>query len=164
MELSNLVVSAQISKDGTKNVLTYDNRIISGGITLSREARLPIPGLQYPYISLSGGRAFSKVTRDESASRTFRQSLFSGISGIQWSGEIGSWIPLKPDFGLSLALIGSSYQADQSRASGTFQGEVLAADDSLSLVTGSQDGPSSGLASTLTIDTYSAKVGVFFQF
>jgi hypothetical protein len=60
--------------------------------------------------------------------------------------------------------VGSSYIADQSQASGTFQGEVLAPDDSLSLVSGSQDGSSAGLAKTLTIDTYSAKVGVFFQF
>lgn len=164
IELANLVVSAQSTRSGTKSVLTYDNRMITGGITLSRETKLPFPGLEFPYASLSAGRAFSKVTVDESASRTFRQSLYSGISGTYWSGEIGSWIPLKPDFGVSLALVGSSYKADQSQASGTFQGEVLAPDESLSLVSGSQDGASSGLAPTLTIDTYSAKVGVFFQF
>jgi hypothetical protein len=163
-ELTNSVLSALRSRSDTKSVLTYDNRMISGGVTVSPVTKLPIPGFEFPYASLAAGRGFSKVTIDESASRTFRQSLYSGISGTFWSGEIGSWIPLKPDFGLSLALVGSSYIADQSQASGTFQGEVLAPDDSLSLVSGSQDGSSAGLAKTLTIDTYSAKVGVFFQF
>jgi hypothetical protein len=163
-EVTNSVLSAQRSRNETKSVLTYDNRIISGGLTISPLVKAPIPGLEFPYASLAIGRGFSKVTIDESASRTFRQSLYAGISGTFWSAEIGSWIPLKPDFGLSLGLVGSSYTADQSRASGTFQGEVLAPDESMSLVSGSQDGSSSGLAKTLTIDTYSAKVGVFFQF
>lgn len=164
IDLSNVVVSAEKSREMVKSVLTYDNRILTGGFTVSRASLAPSRIGDGLYASAGAGRAFTKLTADESAPRTFKQSLYGGISGSYLTGEVGTWIALKEDFGLSLAVVGSTYQADQSRAKGTFEGEELAPDDSLFLVTGSNDGASSGLPARIRMTTYTAKLGLLFQF
>jgi hypothetical protein len=164
IEISSLVVSAQEASPNLKRVSTYDHRIISGGLILSRNVLVHTQPWDGIYASASYGRGFSKLTLDESAPRTFKQSSFSGISGTQWSGELGTWIPLKVDFGLSVALVGSTYKADQTKATGTFEGEELAADDSLYLVSGSRNGTAAGLDPQVSMTTYAAKVGVVLDF
>lgn len=162
--LENNIVNAQNTADGTKRISTYDNRVLSLGMTLGRfreSFTQPWDGL---FVTAQVGRGLSKLTLDESTRRTFRQSQFSGITGTQWAFEVGSYFPLKEDFGISAAFVASKYRAEAQRARGTFEGEELAEDESLSLVSGFNTAQEAGLSPQVDINSYGAKLGIVFDF
>lgn len=161
-EVSNSFLSTREKADGLKSAATYDNRFVAAGVTLSHSVGNDHTFAQGAYLSAVVGRGYTKLTVDESTDRTYKQNLFGKISGNYAAGELGGWIPLKGNFGLNIAFMGSMYRADQSDATGTYEGDEIAADGTLSLVQGGYE--AGELDRQVTIRTYAAKVGLALGF
>lgn len=161
-EIANTFVSSRAKDGGTKSVATYDNRFVAAGLTLSQSVGNDRTFAQGAYLSAVAGRGYSKLQVDESTARTFKQNLFGQIAGNYAAAEVGSWVPLKGDFGLNIAIMTTQYQADQSGATGTFEGDEIGPNGELSLTEGAHS--TGTLDSRLTMRTVAAKIGLALGF
>jgi hypothetical protein len=164
IEFLSLIINSQGDAGDVKRISTYDHRIIAVGVSLNRQVDHFNRFWDGLFLGFSYGKGFSKLTINESTARTFRQSQFSGISGTHIAAEVGTFLPLKQDFGLSFGLFTNHFQAQQSGAKGTFQGEELGSDDSLSLVSGTNTAEGAGLKAKVGMSSYGAKLGIVFDF
>lgn len=161
-EFTNAFQSTKSDEDGFSRIGTYDTRIFAAGVSL---AKLVGVGAQAPaiYGTIVGGRGYSKLVVDESSASASRESLYSNIDGNYFGAETGAWIPLRGSFGINLALLGNVYDADQSQATGTYEGEELV-NGSLSLTQGSRRAGDGSLPDRVTLRSLSAKVALAFGF
>jgi hypothetical protein len=164
VEVGNGFVNARASGDGETDVATYDNRIVAGGVRLARSVGTSRTFAQSAYMTAVVGRGYSKLSIDETTDRTYKQSLYGGINGTYVGTELGAWIPLKGSFGLNLAALASSYTADQSEVGGTYQGDEIGDDGSLSLVEGTWAPEDGSLDDQVTMRTFALKVGLSLGF
>ncbi len=161
-EIANGFVNTKAKTGDVSAISTYDNRIFSGGLRLSRTVGNPYTLAQGAYLTAMVGQAYTKLSVDEASRSTFRQNLYGNISGPYASSELGGWIPLRGTFGINLALLGSIYRADQSKASGSFQGDDVGPGGELTLTQGPAE--AEDLANSVTIRTVAMKVGVSIGF
>jgi hypothetical protein len=164
VEVGNGFVNARASGDGETDVATYDNRIVAGGVRLAHPIGNALTFAQSAYLTAVVGRGYSKLSIDETTDRTYKQSLYGGINGTYLGSELGVWVPLKGSFGLNLAALASSYTADQSEVGGTYQGDEIGADGSLSLVEGTWSPEDGTLDDQVTMRTVAMKVGLSLGF
>ena len=165
VEFSNGFLSAHSGADNGHGLTsTYDNRIFAGGVTISHPLGNAGTFAQGLYLNAMAGKAYSKLTVDDSADRTYLQNLYGNINGNYFAGELGAWIPIKGNFGVNLAFLASSYAADQAGRTGTYDGNKLNPDGSLALTTGAYGKGGGTLPDRVTLRTYAAKVGVALGF
>jgi hypothetical protein len=166
IEVSNGFVNTR-NKDaasGVTSVATYDNRIFAAGVRVSQNVGAPHTFAQGIYLTAVAGKAYSKLAIDDTGADSFIQRSYGNISGNFFGSELGGWIPLKDNFGINLAVLGSSYRANQSDATGSFEGEVQN-DNGLSLTSGSYDGTADNkLADSVVMKTVAGRIGLSLGF
>ncbi len=163
-EFANAFVNTRQEDSGGKTIATYDNRIIAAGFRLSRNVGNDHTFAQGVYLTGVAGKGYSKLSIDESTERSYRQSLHGNISGNYFGGELGSWVPLKGSFGINVAALGSIYEADQSKAPGTFEGDEIGPEGNLQLTKGEYDQDDGTLEDRVVMKTYAVKVGLSLGF
>lgn len=165
LEVANAFVNTKEDLEGgEKRIATYDTRIVAAGITLRGAVGNSGTLAQAVYLSALAGRGYSKLTLDQSTDRTYMQNLYGKITGDYFSGELGASIPLKGDFGISLAFLGSLYRANQKDAPYSYQGDSVDADGNLSLVEGSGTPGDGSLDERAVIRTGAVKLALSLGF
>lgn len=164
LEVSNALVNARADADGLTRISTYDNRIFAAGLRLSHPVGNAGTLAQEAYLAAVAGRGFSKLAVDESADENFRQSLYSGITGNYFGGELGALLPVRGNFGIELALMSSVYAAEQAGIGGTWKSDGVNPDGSYGLTEGTYDADDSGLTRRVVMRTVAVKVGLALGF
>lgn len=163
-EFANAFVNTKKQDDDSKTIATYDNRIIAAGFRLSRNVGNDHTFAQGVYLTGVAGKGYSKLSIDESTERSYRQSLRGNISGNYFGGELGSWVPLKGNFGINLAALGSIYEADQSKSPGTYEGDEIGPEGNLQLTRGNYEEDDGTLDDRVVMKTFALKVGLSLGF
>lgn len=161
-EVTNSFVNMRAEQAGTTNISTYDNRIVAAGFRVGQAVGNDHTFAQGAYLSAVYGRGYSKLAVDETTERTYLQSLYGNISGDYFGGELGGWVPLKGNFGLNIAVVGSLYRANQAAATGTYQGDQVDDNGQLQLTQGEYS--TGELDSRIVMRTLAAKFGLSLGF
>jgi hypothetical protein len=165
LELGNSFINTKDKVAAVTAVSTYDTRLLGAGVTLSQKVGTPTSLAQKVYLAATAGKGYSKITLDETSETAYRQSELENMSGNWFQGELGTFMPLKGALGVSLALIGSRLEIDQSAAHGTFRGDEVQEDGSLALVSGSVDNErEKKLAEKASFDTLALRLGLSIGF
>lgn len=139
LELGNSFINTKESLGELRASSLYDNRLIGAGVVV-RQLQLPSYHWFPPiYVSFMLGKAYSKILRDESGTRSFRQSEFEQLNGSWFQGELGASLPMQGKLAVNFALLGHRLIIDQSAAIGRYSGDAISADGSMSLLAGSLD-------------------------
>lgn len=161
-EVTNTFVNMRGEQGDATNVSTYDNRIVAAGLRVGQSVGNDHTFAQGAYLTAVYGRGYSKLAVDETTDLTYKQSLYGNISGDYFGGELGGWVPLKGNFGLNLALVGSVYRANQEDATGTYEGDGVDENGQLYLTQGQYD--AGELDSRIVMRTVAVKIGLSLGF
>jgi hypothetical protein len=164
LDVSNAFVETKDHKAGQSKMSgTYDNRLFMAGVRLSQAVGNDQTLAQTVYLTLLGGRGYSKLSQTDAAPAATTQTDFGNIRGTAFAGELGAFLPLKGSFGINLAFAASQYKVDQSQATGTYAGDRIV-DGVLSLTEGSYTADDNGLERSVTMRSYAGKLGVSLGF
>lgn len=166
IEASNGFVSTRSKDDttGVTSVATYDNRIFAAGVRVSQSVGAPHTFAQGIYMTAVAGKAYSKLAVDDTGANMYKQRTYGNISGNYFGSELGGWIPLRENFGINLAVMANTYRADQSKVTGSFEGEIPD-EGGLTLTRGSYDGTSaSELDDSVVMKTLAGRIGLSLGF
>lgn len=165
LELGNSFINTKDKIAGNSLIATYDSRLLGAGIVVSQTLGTPTSVAQRVYVAASAGKAYSKISIDESNERIYRQSELDNINGSWYQGEIGAFMPLRGNFGVSLALLGNRLTVDQTTARGTFEGDEISDDGSLTLISGNFDNARERkLSAQAAFDTAALRLGLSLGF
>lgn len=164
--LINSFVNARAKEPGMTAVASYDIRMLGAGLGLSRALDSSIPALapKLLFANFEGGRAYAKLTVDQSRDDSFRQNQLTGIDGDWLAVELGTFVPLRSGFGVNFSGIATRQELDQSRAAGTYEGEQQNSDGALALTSGTTSAEGSALAAEARLDIIALKIGLHLKF
>lgn len=119
VEFTNALLNMKQASGNQSMIAAYDNRIFSAG---ARVGYHPWSADRELYLTLTAGRAFSKVSIDQKTETTFLQDNFSDIDGNHFESQIGLRTLLAENVSLDFAVLAGLTKLDQSRAHGTAEG------------------------------------------
>jgi hypothetical protein len=125
IEFVNGFMTTRTEDSSTKRINSFDHRILAAGFKLGQTVGANHTFIQGAYLNAVFGRGTSTLTVSESAEKTFVLHNYENISGSYAAGEIGAWIPIKGTLGINVAYLTSVYEANQSAATGTSEGDVI---------------------------------------
>jgi len=162
LEFVNSISNIRRADDNISQIANYDSRIAAGGARLSvaiTDSNLP----KEIYLAATYGGGISKLSVDENQQNYFRSNLYHDI-GVRYSAaEAGFKIPLQADFNVEVGVLASLISYDQSDAIGTFEAED-ARSGNVSLTAGEISTDESTLEEKVVQKTYSATMGLSFEF
>ena len=163
LEIANTFANTRAATDTGTTLSAYDQRILSLGARLAKRLGQgeTAPSL---FATVVSGRGVSKLTVDESSPRAFRESLYGNIATNHLASEVGGWLPVGPGFSLSVGVLLGRDQLDLRDATGSYQGNGVRSDGSLTLTEGAHGASDGSLASTVTLRAYAMKVGLGLSF
>lgn len=165
LEFSNNFINTKQQTGDVKSISIYDNRLIGAGIIVRQSTTSAESWLSRLYASLIVGKAYSKILIDESGTRFFRQSEFERLNGTWLQSEIGGAFPLRGSLALNIGIIANRLLIDQSAAIGRYEGDSIAADGSMSLISGNLDNSQQQiLANRARFDSLALRLGLAIGF
>ena len=165
IELCNSFINTKDKIAGNSLIATYDSRLLGAGIIASKTMGSTMTLAQRLYFAAMTGKAYTKISMDESNDKIYRQSELDNVNGHWFQGELGAFMPLKGSLGVSLALLGNRLTVDQASARGTYEGDAIADDGSLTLISGNVDNArDKKLSDRAAFDTLGLRLGLMIGF
>jgi len=165
IEATNSIMSTRRSlADGTELNTNYDHRIIAVGATFRRDAGTPRTFAQGVYLSLLAGRSFSRASLEATADTAFESTNLRKINGDWFSGEIGTWIPLRENFGINAGIQSTINYLDQGSASGTLSRRATDGNGGVFSLNRSANAEESGIPDRVVQKTNAIKLGLVLGF
>jgi outer membrane autotransporter protein len=164
-EIGNGIFSAKRATHSNQTAISnYDNRFFLAGLHLGKLygdiTNLP----NEVFFRAAAGYAESKLSEDESGENIFIQKDYHKIRGKYFSTEIGTAIQLQRNFHLNASLVGQLYQADQSDAKGTVEGDTADSTGAYSLSEEEKAEYATGLDDEMVQRTLAASIGLSLGF
>lgn len=165
VEVGNGIVSSKRdTKNHQKAISNYDNRYALAGLHFGKLygdiTNLP----NEVFINVVAGYAESKLSEDESGDNIFIQKDYHKIHGQYFSTEIGTAIQLQRNFHIHATVVGQLYNADQSKAQGSIDGDTADSTGAYSLTQSEKEKYADGLDHELVQRTLAGSVGLSLGF
>jgi len=160
-EVQSLQVNSKHAKaTGWKETTVHDHRILNVGFKITRtltdaERRRDI------FVAASLGPSTSVLHIDRNQTDSFVQADLAGIQGTFANIELGGQYFVDENFSLNLSAAISRHAINQSKAQGTFSGEVEQ-NGQLNLVDGSADSASESLPRKLRQNLMTLQLGLAY--
>ncbi len=164
LEWSNSVIDTKTVHGDTTTLGSYNNMVLAlGGRVSDGFGAFGWAG-QRVYGSLMLGRSLSRLSLDTSSRDASTIANYQDITGTYVAAEVGTLLPLRSGFGLTLAAVSGLYVQNQGRASGSFAENRLTSGGQLALGGGDQSADRALLPGRMVQRTLALKCGLTLFF
>lgn len=164
LEVTNSLIDTKTVRGDTTTLGSYNNTVLAvGGRVSDRFGAFGWVG-QRVYGSLMLGRSFSRLSLDTSSRDASTIADYQDITGTYAAAEVGTLLPLRSGFGLTLAAVSGLYVQNQGRASGSFAENRLNSGGQLALGGGDQSADRALLPGRIVQRTLALKCGLTLVF